>query len=1114
MPPSSLHIYRSNRTELLLGELAKFIGQTLPDPMTPECLVVQGRGMALYLMRELSRAFGVLANAEFSYPRNFVQRAVDSVLGPAHPWEQPLERDDLTWLVMAELPKRLNDPHFERVRDFLANDTTGGKRFGLAQRIAQTFDQYLTYRPDLVRAWDDAQSPPSLPAEQLWQFRLWRAVSPYFRGSHLAARELHFHRALADHSREFPELPSRVALFGISTLPPLYVRSIAALAPRVDVRIFLFSPCREFWADLPELRRMDRATATQPGQSAPALDVQPLLSSMGQLGAEFQQVLAAELEALGVHTLEHDLYEEPRAPHTLLGRLQRDVLHLCSPEVGEPVVDPSDRSIALHSCHSAMREVEVLHDQLLALFSADRTVSPRDVIVMTPDVEEYAPFVEAVFERPAGDPRFIPYRIADRSVYRESSVIEALLRILRLVGRRAKASEVLDLLSLDAVLEKLALSADDREKLTRWVTEVNIRWGIDAAHRKRHDQPELELNTWNFGLNRLLLGYAFEGTADALFEGVLPYPEIEGQDAELLGTLADFTDRLFRALLDLEEPRTMQAWLSAIGQVLETLLATDGEAAWQAQKIRSALARLLERAERARFDEALSVQVILKLLEDELDETELARGFLAGGVTFSALVPMRSVPFKIVCLLGMNEGAFPRANHFIDFDLTRPSNVKTAFGPRPGDRSRRLDDRFVFLEALSAARERLLIFFTGQSIRDNAAVPPSVVVSELVDYLHRLKPGGKEAGGSVIRHPLQPFSPRYFDGSNPELFSYADSHAARLPGAGDRTGPTLLFTSALPVHPEPAETLSLRDLIRFFEGPVRELLNRRLRVYLRDRKVIVLDREPWELTKLEEWEIGRTLLELCLSGKGEVAPALVRASGELPPGAPGMWAHELLWAQAEPIAAKVRELRSDPEPSLMIDVLLPGGTRLVGELGERYAAGQVLAQYSRISGKQMLGAWLCHLALCAALPASASRRSFLVGRPSDGKSKRSYTVHAWRPVDAPLQELSRLVELYRIGQSLPLPLFPRTSFELARALFAGTDLVKARRAAVRDEWRKSLGGSEVIGESADPHLQRVFGADYVPGESAAPFATPPELRFEALAERVFFPLLRNLEDGF
>jgi exodeoxyribonuclease V gamma subunit len=367
-----------------------------------------------------------------------------------------------------------------------------------------------------------------------------------------------------------------------------------------------------------------------------------------------------------------------------------------------------------------MREVEVLHDQLVALFEEIPDLEPRDVIVMTPAIDGYAPLVEAVFGESTTRPP-IPYHIADRGPRATDEIVDAFSRLLAIVDGRMTATEVLDLLRIGAIRRRFAIAAEDVELLRTWVGRVGIRWGIDDAHRAALGQPPFHANTWRFGLDRLMLGYAMAGGDRELFGETLPYDDVEGSSAELLGKLAELCETVFGFHASLRDARSLDDWRDDFARLLAAMIASDDHDADQHNEVRNALARIARRAHAAGFVEALPLEAARTLALDELTRTTSARGFLSGGVTFCEMVPMRAIPFRVVCLLGMNGDAFPRVRRPLGFDLV-------ARHPRRGDRSSREDDRYLFLEALLSARDRLLIIYVGQSIRDNAELPPSVVV--------------------------------------------------------------------------------------------------------------------------------------------------------------------------------------------------------------------------------------------------------------------------------------------------------------------------------------------------------------------------------------------------
>ena len=454
-----MYVHRSNRVERLFDALAEVVGPPLPDPLQPECIVVSSRGMNTWLAMRLSERFGVWAGGHFTFPRRFVDDLFSMVANHTHAggpaWRDPQQ---LLWPILAELPGLLSTPPFIELRRFVDRDDTGRHLFQLAHRIAHVFDQYPVFRPELVLGWDAG-------AQDHWQAVLWRAVTHRLGGQHVAAAAQDFVDALE--TAPPPGLPARVSVFGVSTLPPFYVHVLEALDRVVPVHLFLISPSQEYWAEL-RSRNMDPDVLET---------VPPLLVSLGAVGREFQGVLEQIDYQEGA-----SLYEDP-GQGDLLHALQSRLLHLQGTDLPPHEATADDRSLSLHACHSPMREVEVLHDHLLAMLAADKTLQPRDIAVLITDVETYSPLIEAVFERDDDDPSYIPFCLADRAVRSENPLVDAFIRVVEMVGGRVTASEVLDLLALEPVQDRFDISADALDKIGTWVEGAKIRWGIDAAHR-------------------------------------------------------------------------------------------------------------------------------------------------------------------------------------------------------------------------------------------------------------------------------------------------------------------------------------------------------------------------------------------------------------------------------------------------------------------------------------------------------------------------------------------------------------------------------------------------------------------------------------------------------
>jgi exodeoxyribonuclease V gamma subunit len=1130
-----LHIYRSNRTEALVTQLSDIVAQPIGGPFDSETIIVQGRGMAVWLSQQLAIAHGVWAGAEYPFPRRYIERCLRAVLTDQALDVGLVDEERLRWAVLQQLPLLCARPDFSRLRSYIEGKERGIRLFQLADRIARRFDEYLTYRPEMMRDWDAGKS--DLPDAHAWQPILWRAVAARLSETggcnHMASLERDFMVALA--RGVVPRgLPKRISLMGLSTLPPLYLRIITALATQVQTHIFLFSPGQGDWWNQSRPDAITRALETDADLNALHLDAgHPLLQSMGGLGAEFQRSLDETLEAMGARYQEHDLYQAP-VTGSVLTNLQGTIYASTEGEARRrrPRIQSTDRSVSIHSCHSPMREVEVLHDQLLNLLTGkDPLCKPHEIVVLLPDVETYAPFVEAVFERDPTDPRFVPYRIADRPIQVDSPVIESLSRILDIVDSRLSAPQVLDLLTLEPIARRFALDATSLDKISEWVTRSNIRWGKDGQHRASHGQPGIEINTWAFGLDRLLLGYALPTNEMATFADVLPFDDLEGNDAVLLGRLAEFLSTLFAQLDRLAGPRSLEDWRDALTETLDALLLRDQRTEWQHQRLCETLSEIVESAKTAEFDEPVDLRVIRLLLEGRVDAAFPERGFLSGGVTFCAMVPMRSIPFRVVCLLGMNDGAFPRSGKTVDFDL-----IKRGPEPaRPGDRDRRKDDRYLFLETISAARDQLLITYTGQSIRDNNLRPPSVVVSELIDTIAdtHLPPKQDQAQNHddldrrraianhlVIRHPLQSFSRRYFDNTDQNLFSFAEDNARGAQALSPARVPAPPFIEA--ELPTPAadgasaveHRIALQDLARFLRDPAQHLCNRRLNISFREESIDVPAREPIELDGLDSWRLGDLRLKHAQAGISDAQSLeLFRANGLLPIGTMGRIVFDEVVAVADKISEKVREFRiGAQQPPLAVDQVLEPGLRLEGIISDLWPSGIVTFQYSRISKKQLLELWVRHLALCCELSGRAPPTTTLIGRPGKKTAKfrgreakkdaDGVAVISFHPVADARKHLSALARLFELGQRAPLAFAPESSGDFVTKLREKGSVELALAEAI-----KTYNGGYNSGErEQNLYLQRIFGEESPPFTQT--FTVGPD--FPTLARGIYEPLMNAM----
>ncbi|GLZ88088.1 RecBCD enzyme subunit RecC [Metapseudomonas resinovorans] len=900
-----LIVIHGNHLEELRALSVEWMKRYPLRPLENEVLLVQSNGIAQWLKLALAErdGCGIAAALDVDLPARFLWQAYRSVLGrDAIPEQSPLDKAPLTWRLMRLLPGLLADDAFAPLRRFLADDSDLRKRHQLAERLADLFDQYQVYRADWLADWAEGRDilrtsrggERELDDASCWQPALWRALLADVGEEHLAESRAGVHLRFVARLRELdappPGLPRRITVFGISSLPAQVLEALAAMARFSQVMLYVHNPCQHHWGDIVEdkdLLRHEYRRQQRKGGGAKQIGLfdqeemhqhaQPLLAAWGKQGRDYINLLDQydEPQRYREEFERIDLFS-PAPEDSLLGQLQNDILDLRplkeTRDTWTPVEPSRDRTLRFHLAHSAQREVEVLHDQLLACFSEDPTLRPRDVIVMVPDVNTYAPHIQAVFGQFSGDdPRFIPFTLADQGLRGKDPQVIALEHLLQLPDSRFSVSEVLDLLDVAALRARFGISEDELPTLRRWLEGAGIRWGLDARQRESLGLGEgLEQNTWRFGLRRMLLGYAVGGAG--AYAGIEPYDEIGGLDAALIGPLTRLLDALDIQLAQLREPAAPVVWGERLRGLLDTFFLPKGDREEVLlTQLLDALDGWLALCEAASLQEPLPLPVVREAWLGDLDQGRLSQRFLAGAVNFCTLMPMRAIPFRHVCLLGMNDGDYPRSQTPLDFDLM-------AGDYRPGDRSRREDDRYLLLEALLAARDRLYISWVGRSIRDNSERPPSVLIGQLRDHLATawsLAGGGDLLHALTTEHPLQPFSRRYF-GAEPELFSYVHEWA-RLHGQatpGEATGSLPAWEDGLQITPE--------LLQGFLRDPVKCFFTRRLKVHLDEEEQAELDSEPFALDGLERYQLQDSLLKSAvLAGDGDTQQALLEAADRL-----------------------------------------------------------------------------------------------------------------------------------------------------------------------------------------------------------------------------------------
>jgi exodeoxyribonuclease V gamma subunit len=1133
--------------------LGDILAEPLTDPMTPEVIAVPTRGVERWLIQRLGhrlgtsggREDGICANVQFPFPGVLVTRATAAACGidvDRDPWSPERSVWPLVEVVdasMAEPWMRMLADHLTAASPSSALDQT--RRFTTLRHLADLFDRYGVHRPELLRAWaaGDITVDGLVPEDAMWSWqpRLWQRLRARIGVESPAERLDHAVRRLAT-DPGLVDLPPRISLFGLTRLPASHLTILEAVAVGRDVHLFLLHPSPALWD------RVHATIAHPPGQLPRAHDPtatlasHPLLRSWGRDSREMQLVLAARHGAGGEH---RPVADEPR---TLLGRIQADIRadrppHLV-PTDGQPDPRPlladSDHSLRIHACHGRARQVEVIRDAILHLLSSDRTLEPRDVIVMCPDIETFAPLVHAAFG--PGDQTDFPtaplsgadvprlrVRLADRSLRQTNPLLAVAEHLLELASSRVAASEVLDLASAEPVRRRFDFDDDDLSQIESWVGDMGVRWGLDAAHRQAWALGAVAANTWAAGLDRLILGIAMADEDQRQFGGTVPLDDVGSGSVDLAGRFAELIDRLRIAVVELRRPQTVESWASALSTATDSLATTSRADAWQRDQLHRVLDEVVEEAGVPALGGAshaiLELAEVRGLLGHRLRGRPTRANFRTGDLTVCTLVPMRSVPHRVVCLLGLDDGVFPRHPEQDGDDLLLAD-------PRVGDRDARSEDRQLLLDAVLAATGHLLITFTGRDERSNHPRPPAVPVAELLDVVDRTvrtHDGRPARDRVVVEHPLQSFDPRNFEPgglgeAGPWSFDAVSLEGAVALGRPRRREETFL-EQRLPALT--GDVIQLESLVRFVEHPTRAFLRERLGIYAGRHDDRIEDAVPIDLDGLEKWEVADRLLTARLVGASfDDAVQAERARGLLPPGHLADKVVAELAPTIESLLAATAALEcADLEPvSIEVNVTLGDGRLLIGSVPGVRGATIVRCIYSSLGAKHRLAAWVRCLALSASRPDLAVS-AVTIGRGRKRRGEQLVCVARVGPVgdDAASRagvaaaELASLIDLYDRGMREPLPLSCATSAAWAEARRAGSDADHLIRAA-RDKWQT---GFNFSGEDADPEHVLVLGRrfpfdslavlDPAADECGTGWPSGEPYRFGRLARRLWDPLL-------
>ena len=1067
-------------------------------------VLVPSAQMGDWLQARLARDLGLSMGFEFLQPAEYFGRqfAADSEskeFAEANAFWAPRR---LRWQLL---------PLVDVAAHHLGHDSTEAiaprDRFAFAQILAQQFDRYARFRPDWPNRWasnksawrkDDEELPETATVDEAWQRELWHRVA------NQADTPPHPAQLLTRlDTTEVSTTPDPVFVVGTNLLDPLMLRTLHVLSRRGQpIALYLLLPSLGYLGDISR-RNTWRAQFTANPDFPEENKGHPLLASLGQQ-AVGTFLLLDSISPDYAQWPEAGVAEDAPADATLLERLQGDIRQQRAP-IGPPLAADqpdqrprlcaTDQSLRIHCCHSPRRELEVLRDELLRAFAELPGLKPEDVMIAVTDFDAYAPLAEGIL-RSGLHP--LPVRLTAIPAREANPIAVALLALLRLSLGRHTASELVDLLNLSAVQHHLDLAGETEvlSQLADAIRQSGLTHGLDAATRATTD----DTGTWRTALDRHLAGAWLGPVVDSRdAAGAFVHPlagDLHHNDKDIL-RFAGWLTQLAVHLRVWRESAPAADWAERLDHAVDELLQSEAH-----DDHAAAMRRLLGELAGVTADTPLDAGSMLDWLQPQLENATSLRTSMGGEILLGRINQLHGLPCRVLAILGLQDGAFPRASSRPAWDLLIHRSERWDGDPR-------IQDRQWFLDSLLTPTDRFILSAANRSLRTQHDGPLSSCVEELLRVAANtvLPSEGVETLEKqiVVRHRIQPFAAEYFTEGSSMPHSF-DASAARIAGdiakaATERPHP--FFTTPLEEGATPAGeslTLTLKQLVAFWKDPARGWL-RAMQLELSEDEGddTELDDALLSLDGLQAYKVREDALATRLPGAScdaATASSRLMADRVLPPGALGALAWEFRDNEVKNLAEGLTPVLPQAK-RCAIDLPLSGNVRLTGDVLLTSATDDNQAvlvyrpsKYEK-GPRHQLEAFIQTLAASMQLGGAVGCHVQSID-PSSPKELPTIALE-----DAQ-RHLTALIDGYRQGQQRPLCYAPSTSNALGDALASGQEESSAMEKAW-DSWSREPFESQPGGEGTTPAATLAW-------RDPDPFATPHDQDWIRWATDVAVPL--------
>ncbi|ANZ22646.1 exodeoxyribonuclease V subunit gamma [Buchnera aphidicola (Diuraphis noxia)] len=932
-------IFRSNKINILLSKVCQIIQKKpLSNIFEKEIFIHDSKILFKYLNIFISNNIGISANFKFYRPHDFIWKVFQSILYKNN-LKNTCTQSIITWNIMNVLNKKNFCEHI-KTKD------NAYKKFKFSYLMATIFHQYLIYRPNWINEWEQNKNTCLINEDEIWQVKLWKEIINHSKKNNQSGYHFvnlfNYFQSLKNHNKiKKNVLPNRIFIISSFTLTPSYIKILKIISKYTNIYFLYITPFKTniFYPNTIKNGNLSHKKK-HPNNT--------ILS----LWRKYEEYYIIKLMHSKKIKITNFFKNEANKNINLLNNIKKNFLKfdcLNLKNIKKKSFLKIDNSISINICDNKYNEIQILHDTLLLHFNKNKNLKLDNIVVICDSIDDYMSSIHAIFEA-KNENENLPFFISTKVSKKEEKIFLFFNKILNLSYSRFENEEILEFLNIPEIANHFNISEDDINILYHWIQEANIRWGINSKHKKSLSLPEHNANTWEWGIEKLLLSYA-TNTTENVWNDVVSCSVINTSRADLIGKLIIFINVLKKWKKKISKSQYLSCWRSLFREFINDFFYKKTNK--PVQNLHKSWIKMIDDISYSNYTQKISIKILKKHFNCTIKRTY--QKFLPGVINFCHPSDICYIPFEIICIIGS------------DYKSTLKNNKPNSFinilnkYPLIGDLNFYEQYCYLFLQNISCAQKYLYISYVGTSIKDESKTSSSILIEQLLDYIafnffpkHDYNLNIKDNKKRIINLLCKNYKKEYFYKKENIKNTLDNSIKNKIKTNNNKTYNIKLFKNNI------SNKIHLKDLIFFWKNPIRYFFNHSLKIKFRFQKEKINNTEPFCVSQIESFKIKEMLLTNIINQKDtEKILKIYILSGKLPYGFFGENIFKKIKKDMESIAKSVIKHKSVTKEKKINFILKK--FQIHGILYNVQSTGLIRWQPNTISYSDRIALWIEHL---------------------------------------------------------------------------------------------------------------------------------------------------------